>query len=271
MGTIIMPVVIVTAIGLFAGLILSAASNFFAVQVDETAGKLREVLPGANCGSCGYAGCDDYAVKVAAGEAAANLCTPGGADVANRIGAVLGVEVGAVEEKRAQVLCRGHLETTQYIMDYIGPQTCAACNALYQGRRSCSHGCLGFGDCVRVCPSDAVHIVDGVAVVDSVRCTGCGMCVKECPNAIIQIVPARAKLFVACRSTDKGAYTRKLCKNGCIGCMKCQKICPSGAIVVENNLARVNPEKCTVCGQCVDVCPVKCIQRSDYSMIGDVK
>lgn len=261
MGAIILPVVIVSILGLLLGLILSAASKFFAVQVDETVAKVREALPGANCGSCGFAGCDDYAAKVAAGEAPANLCTPGGPATAQKLGELLGVSVGAVEAKRAQVRCRGHLGTTEYIMDYMGPQTCTACNSLYQGRRSCSHGCLGFGDCVRVCQYDAIHIVSGVAVVDPEKCTGCGMCAKECPNAIIQIVPAHSRVFVACRSTDKGAYTRKLCKNGCIGCMKCQKTCPSGAIKVENNLAYVDPEKCTSCGACVEVCPVKAIQE----------
>lgn len=257
---ILTPVLIVAVIGLLAGLMLSFASKFFAVQVDERVGAVREVLPGANCGSCGYAGCDDYAAKVVAGEAPGNLCTPGGPAVAGKIGGILGTEVGAVEAKKAQVRCRGHLATTRYIMDYMGPQTCVACNSLYQGRRSCSHGCLGFGDCAKVCAYDALHIVDGVAVVDQEKCVGCGRCVRECPNDIIQIVPAHATVFVACRSTDKGAYTRKLCSNGCIGCMKCQKTCPNGAITVKQNLAYVDPEKCTSCGACREVCPVGAIQ-----------
>ncbi|MCI8441858.1 MAG: RnfABCDGE type electron transport complex subunit B [Provencibacterium sp.] len=261
MGSFILPVVIVTIIGILLGLMLSFASKFFAVEVDERVVKVREALPGANCGGCGFAGCDEYAAKIAAGEAAPNLCTPGGAATARQISEVLGVSFEGVEEKKAQVRCRGHLGTTEYIMEYMGPKTCAACNSLYQGRRSCSHGCLGYGDCVRVCQYDAIHVVNGVAVVDDKKCTGCGMCAKECPDQLIQIVPAHAKVYVGCRSTDKGAYTRKLCKNGCIGCMKCQKTCQHGAIKVEHNLAYVDPELCTGCGECIAVCPTQAIQR----------
>lgn len=261
MEAYILPIIIVSVIGLLAGLILAVASKFFAVKVDEKAANIRAALPGVNCGSCGYAGCDEYAAQIAAGNAEPNLCTPGGADVAKSISEILGVSFSGVESYKAQVRCRGHLGTTEYIMDYKGPQTCSACNSLYQGRRSCSHGCLGFGDCVKVCQYDAIHIIDGVAVVDPEKCTGCGMCAKECPDNLIQIVPERAKVFVACKSTDKGAYTRKICKNGCIGCMKCQKTCKYDAIKVTDNLASIDPEKCTGCGECIAVCPVQVIQR----------
>lgn len=261
MEVYILPVAIVAGLGLLLGLVLSFASKFFAVQQDETVANLREALPGVNCGSCGFAGCEEYAAKMASGEAATNLCTPGGAEVAKKCSEILGVGFADVEQQVAQVHCCGTLETSQYVMEYMGLKTCAACNSFYQGRRSCSHGCLGFGDCTRVCQYDAIHVENGVAVVDPEKCTGCGMCARECPDHLIQIVPARAKVYVACTSTDKGAYTRKVCKNGCIGCMKCQKTCEYEAIKVEDNLARIDPQKCTGCGACIEVCPVGVIRR----------
>ena len=145
---ILVPVSIVTGAGLIAGLLLSIASKFFAVEVDETVAKLREVLPGANCGACGCAGCDEYAAKMAAGDAEPNLCPVGGAAVAAQLGEILGVSVGSIEPKRAVVRCRGHLQTSEYIMDYDGPKTCQAAKLLYNGRTSCNYACLGYGDCV---------------------------------------------------------------------------------------------------------------------------
>ena len=161
--TILVPVSIVTGAGLIAGLLLSVASKFFAVEVDERVTKLREVLPGANCGACGCAGCDEYAAKMAAGEAEPNLCPVGGAAVAAKLGEILGVSVGSIEPKRAVVRCRGHLQTSEYIMDYDGPKTCQAAKLFYNGRTSCNFACLGYGDCVNACEYDAIQIVDHIA------------------------------------------------------------------------------------------------------------
>lgn len=263
MGTIILPIVIVSIIGLLAGLILSVASKLFAVPVDERALALRAALPGVNCGACGYVGCDEYAAKLNSGEAATNLCVPGGDGISRALSDILGVSFADVEEKHAQVRCSGTLDTSVYIMDYQGAKSCAACNSFYQGRRSCSHGCLGYGDCASVCQYDAIHIINGLAVIDHKKCTGCGMCAKLCPNLLIQLVRKASKVYVGCKSDDKGAYTRKICKNGCIGCMKCQKTCQYGAIEVKENLARVNPDKCTNCGECIEVCPVHVIHRCE--------
>lgn len=257
----VLPVIIVAAVGALAGLILSFAAKFFAVKVDERAAELRAALPGVNCGACGYAGCDEYAAKLNAEEAPTNLCTPGADAVAHRVSEILGVSFADVEEKHALVRCSGTLDTSVYVMDYQGAKTCEACNSYYQGRRSCSHGCLGFGDCAAVCQYDAIHIVDGLARIDYNKCTGCGMCAKKCPNLLIVLVKKTSEVYVGCKSNDKGAYTRKICKNGCIGCMKCQKTCRFGAIEVIDNLARVNPDTCTNCKECVAVCPVHVIHR----------
>lgn len=262
MTAILFPVAIVAIIGICSGVILTVADRFMSVPVDERVTKVREVLPGANCGACGFAGCDEYAEKLVHDGAAANLCTPGGAAVAAQIGQVLGVSVGDVVAKRAIVKCAGTTETTRYIMDYEGPRTCEANNFFYQGRRSCSHGCLGYGDCVLVCQYDAIRIENGVAVVDKDACTGCGMCAARCPNHLIEMVHATSQIHVACSSHDKGGFVRKVCKAGCIGCMKCQKTCEYGAIKVDQFLAAIDPEKCTNCGKCVEVCPTKVIREA---------
>lgn len=257
--TILVPVSIVTGTGLIAGLLLSIASKFFAVKVDETVANLREVLPGANCGACGCAGCDEYASKMAAGEAPPNLCPVGGAPVAAKLGEILGVSVGDIEPKRAVVKCRGHLQTSEYIMDYDGPKTCKAAKLYYNGRTSCNFACLGYGDCTNVCEYDAIHIVDHIAKVDEDKCIGCSACARVCPNSILELLPRSQKTYVACMNKDKGVDTRKVCSNGCIGCKRCERVCEFGAITVENNCAHIDPEKCTNCGKCAEGCPVHCI------------
>ena len=253
------PIIIVAGIAAICGVGLTLAAKFMSVPVNETASEIRAELPGANCGACGFAGCDEYADKLAAGGVKTNLCTPGGDSVGKKVSKILGVEFEDVVEKHAIVCCSGTCEHTTYVMDYQGPQTCEGCNSFYQGRGSCSHSCLGFGDCVNVCQYGALTIDDGIAVVDPELCTGCGMCAKVCPNSLINIVPQVSWVFVACSSTDKGAFTRKLCAAGCIGCKRCEKNCEYGAIAIENNLAVIDPEKCTNCGKCISVCPTKAV------------
>ena len=259
MNGILIAVITVAAIGLVAGIILTLASHFMAVKVDETVAKIRECLPGANCGACGYAGCDEYAQKVAGGYAKLTLCIPGGQKAAADMAAVMGVEAGQVKQMRGMVRCCGTAQTTNLIMDYQGPKTCSACNSFFQGNKQCSYGCLGFGDCAAVCKFNAIEIVDGIAHINEELCTGCGACAKVCPDELIYMVPKSSRVCVACSSHDKGAQTRKMCTSGCIGCMKCQKTCKHGAISVDRNLAVVDPSLCTNCGECVEVCPVGCI------------
>lgn len=262
MDGIMFPVLIVSVIGIISGIILTVAAKFMSVPVDERVTNIREVLPGANCGACGFAGCDEYASELVHSGVATNLCTPGGAAVSAQISELLGVDAQEVVAKRAVVRCVGTTKATRSVMDYQGPRTCAANNSFYQGGKSCSHGCLGYGDCVRVCQYDAIAIVDGVAVVDKDLCTACGMCVKLCPNHLIEIVPASSEIQVACSSHDKGGVVRKACSAGCIGCKKCEKTCEFDAIHVSDNLASIDPAKCTNCGKCVEVCPTKVIRAA---------
>lgn len=259
MNAILFPVAIVGGVGLLASVLLVIAAKVMAVPPDALFDAVRAELPGANCGACGYAGCDDYAKACAHSGAKTNLCIVGGDACAHGISAALGVAFEDVEEQYAIVRCSGNCYATDSVMDYQGKQTCAACNVFYQGKGSCSHGCLGYGDCLAACQYGAISIVDGIAVVDKAICVGCGMCAKTCPNQLINVIPAVSTVFVGCSSHDKGAFTRKVCKNGCIGCKKCEKVCESGAVIVTNNLAAIDPKKCINCGKCVENCPTGAI------------
>lgn len=256
----IFPIILVAGFGLVFSVVLVIASKLMAVKTDERFAAVRAVLPGVNCGACGYAGCDDYAKALCEG-AKTNLCTPGGDGVSAEISGVLGVEVADVIEEFAVVRCGGSPEVTSIKMDYKGVPTCAACSTFYQGKGSCPYSCMGYGDCVAVCLYDAIHVVDGVAVVDKLKCSGCGMCARQCPHHLIVLTDATQKTFVACSNKDKGAQTRKVCQVGCIACGRCAKVCPTGAITVADNLASIDSDKCTDCGLCVAECPVKTIRQ----------
>lgn len=254
-------IVIVTVVGIISGILLSILSKLFEVSHDETLTDVRTALPGANCGACGYAGCDEYAKAVVLEGAAINLCTPGGKDTARALSEIMNVPYADVQEIRAIVRCAGDYDTTEYVLDYRGRQSCKAANLLYNGPRACSSGCLGHGDCVHVCQFDAIEMINGLSVIHPEKCTGCGACAKQCPNLLIAMVPSGSDEYVACSSHDKGAYVRKICKAGCIGCMRCQKACEYDAIKVNRNLAAVDPDKCVRCGACVEVCPTKVIRH----------
>lgn len=262
---ILIPTILLGAIALICAVILTLSTRFFGVKEDETAVAIRSCLPGANCGACGYTGCDGYAKALAErSESKTNLCVPGGDNTAKEIATILGVEAEDVVEKVAYVACNGNCNVTERKYDYKGFKSCLAANILYSGDKTCNYACLGYGDCVKVCPQNAIAIVDGVAKVDHEKCIGCGICVRECPNHIIKLVNDTVKVVVQCSNHDKGAVTRKICTNGCIGCMKCQKACPTGAVKVENNLATIDYSLCTGCGACDDVCPVHCIHEDNF-------
>ena len=252
---IITPIIIVGVIGLLAGVILAIASIVMAVPKDEKAEALEGVLPGANCGACGYSGCSGYAAAMAKGDAQPGLCSPGGPAVAKACGEILGSGDVAMEIKTAVVRCSGSHENTGNKMDYVGIPSCAAALPLAGGPADCRFGCMGLGDCVAVCEYGAVRVVNGMAKVDPLLCKACGKCVKACPKGLITLIPLKTQAVVRCSSCDKGKDVMKACKVGCIGCMKCVKTCPSDAIHVTDSLAQVDPDKCTGCGQCAEACP----------------
>lgn len=257
---IIVAAVVVGLVGLIIGLLLGTAGEKFKVEVDQKEIDVRGLLPGVNCGACGYAGCDAMAHAIAEGEAAVNGCPVGGAPVAKAIGAVMGVEAAESERLVAFVKCAGTCDKAKVKYEYSGIEDCnKAAIAPGRGAKKCTYGCMGFGSCVKVCEFDAIHIVDGIALVDKDKCVACGKCVSTCPNHIIELVPDKAKHLVQCSSKDKGKTVKENCSVGCIACKMCVKVCEFDAIHVEDNISHIDYSKCTNCGKCAEVCPVKII------------
>lgn len=256
MSGYLIPVVVVVVIALLAGIILTLAAKFMAVPVDETAVLIREALPGANCGACGYAGCDQYAAALAADHTLApNLCIPGGAGSSGAIASILGVDAGESVAMQAFVRCSGTPDKTDRSMEYQGYKSCSAAKLFFGGDGSCKFGCMGMGDCVSACAYDAIGIVNGIACTNPAACTGCGACAKACPQKLIDIMPAKQRVFVVCNSCDPGGVTNKTCKAGCIACKMCEKECKFDAIHVVDNLAVIDYEKCKNCTMCAKKCP----------------
>ena len=250
-------IIAVIGVCVAAGLVFTGKK--FAVEVDEKEVAVREKLPGNNCGACGYAGCDALAGAIAKGEAPVNACPVGGAPVAQAIGDIMGTTAGVLERKTAFVACKGTCEVTKSQGNYIGEHDCRSAVLSGLNVTDCTYGCLGFGSCAEVCPEQAISVVNGVAVVNRNRCVSCGLCVKACPRGLISLIPESRIVRVQCSNRDKGPLVKKVCSAGCIGCGLCAKQCESDAIEFDGTLARVNPEKCTLCGKCAAKCPVKVI------------
>jgi electron transport complex protein RnfB len=259
--TVIWAIIILGALGLVFGVLLAIAGKVFAVEKDPKEEAVRAACAGANCGACGYPGCDGYTAAVVRGEAPVNACVPGGAAAAEKIGEVMGVSAAAGEASVAFVRCSGTCGHTKEKFKYEGLSSCLAATRLGggSGANVCAAGCMGYGDCAAACPFGAMSVVDGVAHVDREKCVGCMKCAEACPKHLIAKVPATSTDVVGCSSTDKGALVNKYCDFGCIGCMKCKKECPADAITVENNLAVIDQSKCVNCGHCSDICPRHCI------------
>ncbi|MDO5123197.1 MAG: RnfABCDGE type electron transport complex subunit B [Eubacteriales bacterium] len=252
---ILIAVLVVSGVGLIIGVVLAVASSIMAVPTDEKVEALTEALPGANCGACGYSGCSGYAKALSAGEAPLGKCSPGGEECVKELSKILGVEAVSVEKKTALVHCMGSLDNTTDKMVYQGLDSCKAAMKLHGGVSSCSFGCLGLGDCMKVCPYGAISVCNSIAHIDPELCRGCSMCVSACPKHLISFVPLKDLAVVRCSNCQKGAEANKVCKSACIGCKKCEKVCESGAVKVENFLASVDSSKCTGCMKCVDACP----------------
>ena len=245
MDNVLSAVLVLGIMGGVFGAVLAVAARIFHVDQDEHITLVREALPGANCGGCGYPGCDGYAAAVAAGEAPPDKCVVGGLPVAAKVAEIMGIDAGAQEKMVAFVHCSGEEGVAKKFFDYTGPQDCVAAMRFgNQGPKACQFSCIGLGNCARACQFDAMHVENGAAVVDREKCVGCQACVAACPKDIIKMVPYNQKVLVGCRSKDKGAQTRKVCDVGCIACMRCQKECPVGAIVVKDNLAQIDYDKC---------------------------
>ena len=261
MTGIILAAAVVGGTGILIGLLLGVAGEKLKIEVDQKEIDIREALPGNNCGGCGYPGCDGLAKAIAEGHAPVNQCPVGGPAVATQIASIMGEEPGKSVRKTAFVKCAGDCEVTKENYQYTGVKDCTVMPFTPNGGpKVCTYGCLGYGSCVNVCQFDAIHIVNGIAVVNKDQCKACGACVSICPRHLIEMVPFTASFAVKCASEEKGKEVSKGCSVGCIGCGICVKQCESDAITFEKNIAHIDYEKCIGCGKCEEKCPKKIIK-----------
>ncbi|MFH1478884.1 MAG: RnfABCDGE type electron transport complex subunit B [Candidatus Omnitrophota bacterium] len=261
----IIPILIMSSMGLLFGLGLAFASKIFKVHLDPKIEKILGVLPGANCGACGKAGCAGLAEAIAKGDASLTSCPPGGEEASNKIADILGVEKSSMVKKIARIKCGGG-DKAKDKYSYNGIRTCLAASLMAGGQKKCSFGCLGYGDCAAICPFDAIHIGEGcIPIVNKDKCTACGKCVEVCPKNIIILEEASRKYFVKCSSKDKILATKDACKAGCIGCKVCEKL-SKGAFIVEDNLSRLDYSKVDSLASLElssQKCPTKCIVQEN--------
>ncbi|MDO4595144.1 MAG: RnfABCDGE type electron transport complex subunit B [Tissierellia bacterium] len=265
MQQILIPIIVLGVMGFLFAIILGIISTKFSVVVDQKEKEVSLALPGANCGACGYPGCDACAHAIATGEAPVEACIVGGKKVADKVAEVMGAVAGDSEKMVAVVKCNGTCDNAKDNYNYSGIKDCRVQIALFEGKKACGYGCLGCGTCVEHCPFDAMYMNNGVAMVDREKCVACGKCVEICPKDIIKLVPYSQKAVVKCMSHDKGKDVRGKCKVGCIGCTLCQKTYPEGFEInkflasekLDNNL---DPQ---MLKQAAEKCPNKCIHLYD--------
>jgi len=257
-------IVFLAVLGIIFGIALAIVASRFVVKADPKVEMVRDVLPGANCGACGFAGCMGYAEAVVGNpDVAVNLCAPGKSAVAEKVAEITGKKAEKVEPKIARVFCQGGTSLSQRKFIYTGVKDCTAAVLAAGGDKSCEYGCLGYATCMRACPFDAITMsADNLPIIDKEKCTACGKCVAACPKQVIELAVESKAVVISCHSRDKGADTKKKCQVGCIACGICVRTCPVDAIKIDNNVARIDHAKCIVCGLCVRKCPTNAIH--DY-------
>lgn len=270
---IIWTVVILTVLGTILAVVLFLVAKKFKVEEDPRIEEVEKVMPGANCGGCGFAGCHAFAQAcVEAGNLDSNFCPVGGNETMAKVASILGIEAVAKAPAVAVVRCNGSCANRPRTNTFGGAKSCRVMAALYSGDTGCPYGCLGCGDCVAACSFGALSMdpLTGLPVVDQEKCTACGACAKACPKGVIEIRnkgPRGMRVYVSCINRDKGAVARKACSAACIGCGKCAKVCAQDAIVVENNLAYIDFNKCKLCKKCVAECPTGAIHAVNFPVL----
>ncbi|MCK9419239.1 MAG: Fe-S cluster domain-containing protein [Nitrospirae bacterium] len=256
--------VVLAALGVVFGIALAIVAARFVVKTDPKVEKVRDVLPGANCGACGFAGCMGYAEAVVGNpDVAVNMCAPGKSAVAEKIAEITGKKAEKVDPKIARVFCQGGNSLSQRKFIYTGVMDCTAAVLAAGGDKSCEYGCLGYATCMRACPFEAITMsADNLPIISKEKCTACGKCVAACPKQVIELAVESKAVVISCHSRDKGADTKKKCQVGCIACGICVRTCPVDAIKIDNNVARIDHGKCVVCGLCIRKCPTNAIR--DY-------
>ena len=270
---IIIAALVLGVMGLVFGLVLTATSKIFAVPSDPRRDAVRDVLPGANCGGCGYPGCDGCADAIAAGNAPVDACPVCTAEAKAKIAEIMGQEApDASNRKIARVLCQGDCESAKQKFEYQGIQDCNSACTVGDGYKSCKFACLGLGTCVKACPFDAIHIdpVKKLPVVDEEKCAACGKCVAACPKGVLELASVKNEVALLCRNTDKLKAVMEVCKTGCIGCQKCMKACKFEAITMVNNLPVIDYDKCRGCRMCAEACPTGAIKALQPRQVAEI-
>lgn len=269
-SVILLTVISLSALAVIAAVILYFVAQKFKVYEDPRIDLVQELLPAANCGGCGFAGCRNLAEALVKADTFDGLyCPVGGAKVMEEVAQLLGKTAIAADPLVAVLKCNGTPEARQKTSSYTGVFDCRITHNLYMGETDCSYGCLGYGDCERSCTFDAIHMdpATKLPVVNDDKCVACGACVKACPRNLIELrkkAKKDRKIYVACSNCDKGGPARRACKAACIACGKCVKVCEFGAITIENNLAYIDAGKCTFCRKCVPECPTGCILEINF-------
>ena len=256
---ILIPVIILGAMGAVFGVLLGICAKAFRVKKDERIEKIAELLAGANCGGCGYPGCSAYAEALCQGVANISDCPGTKPENKEKIAEILGVSVGESVPMVATVMCSGTCSNVVLNHHYEGITDCVAAARYGGSDKACPYGCIGFGSCAQVCKFGAITMENDIAVIDRDKCVACGACIDICPHNVIKLVEKKQRTFVKCVSKDKGASLKNICSAGCIGCKICEKNCPKDAIHVVDNLAVIDYEKCVNCGICASKCPKKII------------
>jgi Na+-translocating ferredoxin:NAD+ oxidoreductase RNF subunit RnfB len=270
MSIILITALFAAALAFVLGITLGFFKDFFAVPEDPLTGLIRDVLPGANCGACGFPGCDNYAAAVAAGEAQSNACTVGGSSTAKKIAAITGKDAGAVVQTVAVLACQGSSLHTPLKGTYTGLKTCRGAK-IAGGTKLCVWGCLGFGDCVNVCKFGALSMTENkLPKVDYSKCTGCGLCSGECPMGLFKSVAKNQKgAMVLCSNVNPvKQMVAKTCKISCFKCGLCAKNCPEQCISLDTFIPVVDLTKCTSCGTCAEKCPSKVFKIIQKDVLG---
>ncbi|MDR0954936.1 MAG: Fe-S cluster domain-containing protein [Rikenellaceae bacterium] len=270
MNVILFTVLTLVALGVLAAVVLYVVAQKFKVYEDPRLDEVEAMLPGANCGGCGFPGCRGLTeALINQDDISALYCPVGGAENMKQIAAYLGKSAPEKEPEVAVVRCNGTCANRPRTTEFDGAASCAVMAATYGGETGCTFGCLSRGDCVAVCRFDALRLngESGLPEVDPEKCTACGACVKACPKLLIELRkkgPKGRRIFVTCRNKEKGAVARKACSAACIGCGKCVKTCTFDAITLESNLAYIDPNKCRLCRKCVSECPTGAIREVNF-------
>lgn len=259
---VFIPALILLVLAMLFAIALAYLGKKLAVSRDERIDRVRDCLSGANCGACGYAGCDGFATALVEGKAELSSCNATSKEKKEEIAEILGL-TDTGEATKVVVCCHGGQDAKDKY-DYVGYGDCRSMELLAGGRKQCAWGCLGTGSCVDACQHHAVTVKQkGYSEVSLSKCISCGKCISVCPKKIIKRIPASATYYVACSNHQKGKEVRELCTKGCIACGICVKQCEVGAITIVDNLATIDYTKCINCGKCAAKCPQRCIVSTD--------